>query len=802
MKSMLPVKKQNSMRVAFSFLVCLSVCFFTYVQAANIKVPAFADGVLAPSPHSIESIDDSTIYEEDFESGIGGWVTVDLTNPGSMWHKDNFNAYSGNSWWCGDSLLEGYNNNWLQYLVTPAINLSTSQTPILTFQQYWAIELPEVWGFYDGWDGCNVWVSITSGNTWEILMPSSPPYTNSSLYSFGWRWEMGAGVPGWSGYSAGWIEISFDLSAYRTQNVMFRFAFASDEATCTTDDPSLIGLFIDDIEVRDGGNVYLSNNANGTAFPQEFTTQAGSPSGNFWALTQDDYHSPTHSWNCDDQDFLSNALVSPVISIPDEMQTHLSYWVFCDMPDWDGDLDDYLDDYYYIEVKNVSDIIWTPIAYDWAHDGSGQQWVERISGFWDNLPTNELNLSAWAGEDVQMRFRTVTDNNDDGGTGEGVFIDDVKLTSFVIPDNDVGASNLIIPFPTYAGQGEIQCFIDVVNYGIQDQSQVPLFWEVNGVETALIPWLSVNAGATITRTFLWQPPAEGVYDFKGYTSLEGDTIRSNDSSYAGIVEVTPAGTFEFGYDHRQITYFPDFYTFNFQPGTGPMVYFTPADDGVPGILDGEYIKGMFYSEGTFNLHIYADGEENSPGEEVYTTSVTIGEDDMYPNWAEMDLTDVSYLSGGHPNFWVWFEIIQQDYAPHIIGHLKDNVQAGHFFTFNDHDANETIVNFNIRAVMTGTTPVAPFDFTNIPDYAQLLPNYPNPFNSSTRIDFVIPQRQTIRLTVYDLLGRSIEVLSQDDIYLPGRHSLVWNTGHFASGIYWIVLEVDGFSLVQKALLLK
>jgi len=791
------------MKVVLSFLICFTVPLLCTANAANVKVPEFADGALAPQHRFIDSVDDTTIYEEDFEIGTGGWYGSDLTNTGPKWHKDDFNAYSGNSWWCGDSLMEGYDNNWLQFLVTPAMNLSASQNPILSFQQYWAIEIPDVWGLYDGWDGCNVWVSITNGNTWEILTPSSPPYTSSSLYSFGWRWEMGVGVPGWTGFSSSWMPVSFDLSDYRTQSVMLRFAFASDEATCTVDDPALIGLFIDNIEVRDGDDVYLSNNANGTAYPQEFTTQYGSPSGNYWVLSQDDYHSPTHSWNCDDQDFLSNALISPVISLPDNMETKLSYWVFCDMPDWDGDLDDYLDDYYYIEVKAVGDVFWTPIAYDWAHDGSAQQWVERTSGYWDNLPIDDLNLSPWAGEDVRIRFRTVTDNNDDGGEGEGLYIDDVKLTSYIVPDDDVGAAKLVIPFPTFEDQGTIQCFIDVTNFGIGDQPQVPLFWSVNGDETAIIPWLNINAGQTVTRTFFWDPPAVGEYEFKAYTSLASDTVASNDTSFAGLVEVTPTGIFEFGYDHRQITYLPDFYTFNFQPETGPMIYVTPEADGIPGILDGEYIKGMFYSTGTFNLHIFADGEENTPGDEVYTASVTIAGDDVYPNWAEIDITDVTYLSGGHPNFWIWFEIIQLDYTPHIIGHLQDNVQSGHFYTYNGFDANETIVNFNMRVVMSGTTPVESYVNGVFPNQFTLFPNYPNPFNSSTRIDFITPKSQNINLIIYNLAGQIVETIINDDFYNAGIHSTVWNARKaLGSGIYWIVLESKTTRVIQKALLLK
>jgi len=50
----------------------------------------------APSPDQ-----DSIIFYADFEStsGPNNWTAVDLTNPGPTWHRDYYNAYSGQS--CG-----------------------------------------------------------------------------------------------------------------------------------------------------------------------------------------------------------------------------------------------------------------------------------------------------------------------------------------------------------------------------------------------------------------------------------------------------------------------------------------------------------------------------------------------------------------------------------------------------------------------------------------------------------------------------------------------------------------------------
>ena len=62
--------------------------------------------------------EDVAIFQEDWENGIGGWETVDVTATGLAWHTDDFNAYSGKSWWCGDPVIGGYDNHWLQYLIS------------------------------------------------------------------------------------------------------------------------------------------------------------------------------------------------------------------------------------------------------------------------------------------------------------------------------------------------------------------------------------------------------------------------------------------------------------------------------------------------------------------------------------------------------------------------------------------------------------------------------------------------------------------------------------------------------------
>jgi hypothetical protein len=89
----------------------------------------------------------------------------------------------------------------------------------------------------------------------------------------------------------------------------------------------------------------------------------------------------------------------------------------------------------------------------------------------------------------------------------------------------------------------------------------------------------------------------------------------------------------------------------------------------------------------------------------------------------------------------------------------------------------------------------------LPDELQFLPNYPNPFSDQTTLEYVLPEPSSVRLTVYDVLGRQVRVLV-DEQQKAGRHIVRWNgrdeSGHrMASGVYLARLVVGGTTKVRK-----
>ncbi|MFA7329674.1 MAG: tandem-95 repeat protein [Candidatus Delongbacteria bacterium] len=93
--------------------------------------------------------------------------------------------------------------------------------------------------------------------------------------------------------------------------------------------------------------------------------------------------------------------------------------------------------------------------------------------------------------------------------------------------------------------------------------------------------------------------------------------------------------------------------------------------------------------------------------------------------------------------------------------------------------------------LSGTTPLV----------LALEPAWPNPFNPSTRLPFVLAAAGPVRLAVYDLRGAQVAVLAEG-WRAAGRHEVRWEAGRLASGVYLAVLETGGERRVQRLTLLK
>ena len=90
---------------------------------------------------------------------------------------------------------------------------------------------------------------------------------------------------------------------------------------------------------------------------------------------------------------------------------------------------------------------------------------------------------------------------------------------------------------------------------------------------------------------------------------------------------------------------------------------------------------------------------------------------------------------------------------------------------------------------------------SIPKNYQLWQNYPNPFNPITSIQFFLPNSVFVTLVIYDLSGRKVATLVNENIS-AGKQNVEWDARNFPSGVYFYQLKSINFLQTKKMVLLR
>jgi hypothetical protein len=89
----------------------------------------------------------------------------------------------------------------------------------------------------------------------------------------------------------------------------------------------------------------------------------------------------------------------------------------------------------------------------------------------------------------------------------------------------------------------------------------------------------------------------------------------------------------------------------------------------------------------------------------------------------------------------------------------------------------------------------------MPSTYLLQQNYPNPFNPNTTISFSIPTSEFVTLKVYDVLGREIATLVNENLS-AGSYSYNFDAKNLTSGVYLYKLQAGKYSETKKMILTK
>jgi hypothetical protein len=83
------------------------------------------------------------------------------------------------------------------------------------------------------------------------------------------------------------------------------------------------------------------------------------------------------------------------------------------------------------------------------------------------------------------------------------------------------------------------------------------------------------------------------------------------------------------------------------------------------------------------------------------------------------------------------------------------------------------------------------DESGLPAVAVVRPNYPNPFNPSTTLQFVLRQPSRVTLRVFDLLGRQVATLFEQEDLDEGEQEVEFIAHGLASGTYLYRIDIEG-----------
>ncbi|MCW8850436.1 MAG: family 16 glycosylhydrolase [Melioribacteraceae bacterium] len=117
------------------------------------------------------------------------------------------------------------------------------------------------------------------------------------------------------------------------------------------------------------------------------------------------------------------------------------------------------------------------------------------------------------------------------------------------------------------------------------------------------------------------------------------------------------------------------------------------------------------------------------------------------------------------------------------------------------DSKSSAVNSVTKSnfVIDYTTSIA--QGNQIPSEFELYQNYPNPFNPTTIVSFNIPVQKNVKLTLFDVLGKQIFTIVNDDLS-PGFYNYEFDGSTLSNGVYFYKLEAGNYSKVLKMVLAK
>lgn len=826
---------------ALAMLLTASVALASAPEAQR-KTEILADGVEVP----VSELDE-IVYLEDFEGDVSDWTQVSPDIQPVYWFTDDFMAANGtNAWRCadygfGDPTTGGYADDWLQFMVTPVLDLSAVGSAELTFNFSAYLE--------DGnWDGANVWVFYGHDeNTLakEIATPTTPAYTETNC----WAFEIWFGVgpiqyPGWAGegtepFNDAFVAASFDLSAYTSYEFVYVvFAFSSDVAYNSGDNTDMYGFIVDDVEITADEEVVFADDADGNNVGGPFTFVTGALAAGQDVLPYQVEIGDVGQW----APAPSPTMVAGVFSDVNESFSHYLEGPEFTMAEIVPGESLWLNCYFNSDIEYTNAFpdefqwrpeVWNPITNGWVAPatsgnfvyvgGNGSIWeLFSESGF-----AYDWDLSYLAGEEgVRLRIYFQSPETDRFMTHH--LIDDLYVEKESL-QHDL-STILMMPYPATVGvdnYGKVY----LTNNAPNNEAGFMAVWDLNGLVFPLYPNgpYTLDAGQTLELSIndptdpehigYWVPTSTGLHLINAYHTLASDELPDNDA-FPTEIYVWDEGSYEVGADTRNFYGLLTIY----QGNEGPVVHIDPAamNDAVFGQnFDNYDISSLnaavfFHSAAggapancSVTFHVYEGGA--TPGAELWSGDYEFAVAQGYTGTYDvvLDVSEVAQLQDLTGSFYVHMEITDLSGGgyyqpfPYRTG-AYEPWQQYQFFNMEDANGGVSMVDYGHHVTVTlYQDPASAGEFVNdsVPTEFALGKAYPNPFNPTTTIDFDVAQPGNVSLVVYNVMGQEVARLADRD-FNAGSYNASFNAASLTSGVYFVRMETAGFVATQKIMLMK
>lgn len=745
------------------------------------------------------TVDGTQVYFEDFEDGtMASFVSEDGTATPPMWHQTTTGAYAGQSWAMNDPELGnsgGYLDHWYQTLDSPPVTIPAgAQT--LTFMQSRNVEDPAgATTPYNGWDGTNVRYSTDSGATWTVLTGPTPAYNSSSMYSFGFEFNEGPNIAGWGGNSNGWQAVSFPLpSELATQEVMFRWAFASDPSYSTPDDATMFGWRIDDINIA--GTLLNDGETN-----DGWVAASQVPiAGDLWHVQFiGELPTPVNVSAVAGDGAIDLAWEAPITgtSTPQQWDVGAWRWIVSDAQPYGVMFDITEDNSYVSKVKFFmygNPFSGTISAYVYAVVDSVPTdllyTVDNVEVSAYPSPTTVNLLSAGLSFNAGDQFCLAVGNFD--GTGQGLLADSLSAEVpasgrsvvwggdawYAVTDAYTGISNLGIRAETLVatGGGEVP-----LSYNVYRRQQTTTYSDPLVTDVADLTYTDNS----VTNGVMYYYSVSANYN-AGESGMSSEVFALPES-HSVITLMYDDGTAETGYNSSVGNYLAVKFTPEVYPVSLKRIQFYANDPA---------------AAGNAIAYIWAAASDGGPPTDIAVYKYRSAISGLTFGWNQLDMPDTlsQILSG---SFYVGWKIYSS--TPSLgadnSGYQGNSFVYGSGTWINMSDAG---LNYNlmIHAVIDTTGAVSIDQRDNqIPTEFALAQNYPNPFNPTTTIDYSMPESGLVNLTIYDINGRVVSELVNEK-QTAGNYRVTVDGSRIASGVYFYRLTNGNLSMTKKMTLVK